>query len=87
MKSYNKSALRGEKYDDKDWQADMHAAGVFIPDDLLYTPDGPMYAMQKIREQNVNSFMKHDGLNEKEAQMKADDMYKTAMSSYKGLLR
>ena len=86
MKSYNKGALRGEKYDDKDWQADLNEAGVFIPDDLLYTSQGPMYAMQKIREQNVNSFMKHEGLDETAAQKKADEMYRMAVDSYKGLL-
>jgi len=82
MKSYNKDALRGLPVDDKDWQADMAKVGITIPDDLLYSPEGPRHAMQVIRERNVQDQMTALGLDEGEARKKVEPMYKAAVQEY-----
>lgn len=86
-KSYNKDALRGLPVDDKQWQADMMEAGIVVPDDLLYSPDGPRYAMKQIREINVKEQMDKLGLPEKEARKKVEPLYKAAITGYDALMK
>jgi len=85
MKSYNKDALRGLPVDDKDWQADMAKVGIIIPDDMLYSPKGPKYAMEQIRERNVQDQINGLGISEKEARRKVEPLYKAAMQGYEDL--
>ena len=54
MKSYNVQALRGHDYDDHTFQADMRDAGIFIPDELLYTPRLGPYVIEEVHKQAVN---------------------------------
>ena len=87
-KSYNKDALRGAEVDDKDWQADVYeATGIMIPDEYLYTPKGPRFFMKEARKKNINDLQERFGMTEKEAMMKAEPMYKTAMQGYDKLLK
>jgi len=85
-KSYNKNALRGYGYDDKEWQADMEEVGVFIPDDLLYTKEGPEFAMKHFRKTNEEGYLK-EGMSPKQAMKNANDNYAAAMDGYKRLLK
>lgn len=86
-KSYNKDALRGMPMDDKQWQEDMREVGVDIPDDLLYKPAGPRYAMKVIRDMNEQALMEREGLTKPEARKKAMPMYKAATEQYEKLLK
>ena len=54
MKSYNVQALRGHDYDDHTFQADMRDAGIFIPDEVLYTPRLGPYVIEEVHKQAVN---------------------------------
>ena len=86
-KSYNKDALRGMPVDDKEWQADMAKVGIVIPDDMLYTPDGPRYALRQIRERNIQTQMQELGIDEKEARKQAEPLFKAAVQGYDKLLK
>jgi len=54
LKSYNVQALRGHDYDDHTFQADMRDAGIFIPDEVLYTPRLGPYVIEEIHKQAVS---------------------------------
>ena len=87
MKSYNKEALRGLDTDDKEWQGQMEEAGITVPDDKLYSPEGVRHAMREIKTRNINYMTNRLGLSEKEAKEKAEAIYKTAMKSYDKMLK
>ena len=54
LKSYNVQALRGHKYDDHTFQADMREVGVYVPDELLYTKELGPYVINEIYKQSVS---------------------------------
>jgi len=85
QKSYNKSALRGYDYDDKEWQADMAEIEVFIPDSLLYTKEGPEFVMKHYRKTNEEGYLK-TGMAPSEASITANRDYATARKGYTDLL-
>ena len=84
-RSYNKSALRGYDYDDKEFQADMEKVGVFIPDNLLYTPKGPEFVINHFRGTNEEGYLQQ-GMEPKEARSTASKAHAAAMTGYKELL-
>ena len=87
MKSYNKNALRGEDYDDHEWQADMAKyAGVDIPDELLYTFYGPVYVMNEMHKQNIEHYMKDEGMSKEDAEIKSADLVRDTYLDYKMLV-
>ena len=53
MKSYNTRSLRGEDYDDLEFQRDMSNTGVVIPDSLLFKPEMNDYVIDQVRKQNI----------------------------------
>ena len=82
MKSYNKNALRGEDYSDKEWQADMAKyAGVDIPDELLYTFNGPVYVMNEMHKQNIEGYMKK-GMSKDQAELRSADLIQDSYAEY-----
>ena len=85
-KSYNKEALRGGNVDDKEWQADMFKLGVQVPDDLLYTPDGPRFALAEIKKMNRDHYLS-EGLTESVAEKSATGMYNRGLKDYENLLK
>ena len=87
MKSYNKRALRGNDYNDAQWQQDMMEMGVYVPDDMLYTPEGPKYVMRRFYEQNKKDYMAQAGMSAKEAEETAMGEFKAAMQDYERLLK
>jgi hypothetical protein len=54
LKSYNVQALRGHDYDDHTFQAEMREAGIFVPDEVLYTSRLGPYVMEEVYKQAVN---------------------------------
>ena len=87
MKSYNKAALRGSNYDDAQWQQDMIKAGIYIPDEMLYTPEGPKYVMRLMKEQNIRDNIEKGGMDFDAATKDADETYNAAMKSYDKLMK
>ena len=87
MKSYNKKALRGNDYNDAQWQKDMMDVGIYVPDDMLYTPEGPKYVMRRFYEQNKKDMMAKGGLSEKDAEAEAKSLYDAALQDYAKLMR
>ena len=85
-KSYNKNALRGYDYDDKDWQRDMAEVNVHIPDGLLYTKEGPEFVMKHYRKTNEQGYLK-EGMDPSEASITANRDYNAAMKGYHDLLK
>jgi hypothetical protein len=85
-KSYNKSALRGYAYDDKEFQIDMEELGVSIPNNLLYTPKGPEFVMNHYRDTNEQGYLRQ-GMEPAEAKITANKVYSAAMTGYKDLLK
>jgi hypothetical protein len=85
-KSYNKNALRGYDYDDKEFQADMAEVGVMIPDALLYTKEGPEFAIKHFKKSNEQGYL-NEGMSPRMAQKTANNYYTDAMNSYKNLLK
>ena len=86
-KSYNLSALRGENYNDEQWQADLaEAEGIVVPTQYLYTPKAPEYAMEQMRMVNFNDFLA-DGLDQDAAMKKADGLKEAAMKNFKTLMK
>jgi hypothetical protein len=53
MKSYNTRALRGEEYNDVEFQSDMRGSNVNIPDSLLFKPEMNDYVLNEMRKQNI----------------------------------
>ena len=87
MKSYNLQALRGEDYCDKEWQKDFHeATGVLIPEELLYTPAGPVFAMKELMKQTVKEYMTRYKEPESTAKEKAQYHHDAALKNYLFLL-
>jgi len=93
MKSYNVQALRGHKYDDKEFQADMRETGVDIPDKLLYTPDLGPYVINQIYNQNKTGLPEIENTETgqlytaDEATKVADGTRKSALDMYSSLLK
>ena len=86
-KSYNLSALRGESYNDEQWQADLaEAEGIFVPTEYLYSPKGPEYAMEQMKMVNFRDYLA-DGLDEKAAMKKAEGNKEAAMKNFKALMK
>ena len=85
MRSYNKSALRGYAYSDKEFQEDMEKVGVFIPEELLFTPKGPEYVIKHFRDSNELGYI-NEGMSAEDAKKSATEVYNTAMKGYKDLL-
>lgn len=87
-KSFNKEALRGNNYDDLQWQKDFaDATGIVIPDKYLYTSAGPKYAINKMYEQNIIDFMQHEDLTESQAKRKANVRKTAALNDLKELIK
>jgi hypothetical protein len=55
-KSYNTLALKGLDYSDDEFQADMKASGIAIPDELLYTSDLNNFVVNEMYKQNLDKF-------------------------------
>jgi len=92
MKSYNIQALRGNKYDDREFQADMAGAGIDIPDSLLYTPNLGPYVINQVHQQTMNnaaSVMNPETgqpFTPDEAKAMADEHRASALKNYSKLL-
>jgi len=54
MKSYNTRALRGENYNDVEFQRDMRGSNVNIPDSLLFKPEMNKFVLGEIRKQTIH---------------------------------
>ena len=54
MKSYNVQALRGNDYDDRQFQKDMEGTGINIPDSLLYKPELGPYVINQVHQQSLS---------------------------------
>jgi rhamnose utilization protein RhaD (predicted bifunctional aldolase and dehydrogenase) len=87
MKSYNKDALRGKDIDDKEWQLRMAESGISIPDELLYTKEGPRYVIKEIRKMNEVELTKQLVGNVSLAKSRAKEMHDAALSHYEELLK
>ena len=86
-KSYNKAALRGENYDDIQWQQDFaEATGIVVPDEYLFTPNAPKYAIDAMYEQNKRDFVEKMGLSPKDAEKRAMANKKAALKSLSELM-
>ncbi len=93
MKSYNVQALRGHKYDDKEFQSEMKEVGVDIPDGLLYTPELGPYVINQIHNQNKTGLPELENpetgqlYTTDEATKVADTSRKSALDMYNTLLK
>lgn len=86
-KSYNLAALRGESYNDEQWQADLaETEGIVVPTEYLYTPKGPEYAMEQMRMVNYQDYLA-DGMDQATAMKKADGLKEAAMKNFKSLMK
>jgi hypothetical protein len=93
MKSYNVQALRGHKYDDKEFQSEMKEVGVDIPDKLLYTPELGPYVINQIHNQTKTGLPEIENpetgqlYTADEATKVADTNRKSALDMYNTLLK
>jgi len=86
-KSFNKAALRGEAYDDLQWQKDFaESTGIVIPEQYLFSVKGPKYAIDMMYEQNKQDYIQRDGLSEKAAHGQANASRTAALADLKRLL-
>jgi len=86
QKSYNKDALRGYDMDDKEWQKDLADIGLNLPNNLLYTREGPEWVMSEIRKNSEQEYLK-SGLSPKLAKSKSAKNYNAAKNNYNELLK
>ena len=86
QKSYNKDALRGYDMDDKEWQEDLADIGINLPDNLLYSREGPEWVMRQILASNEAGYIEQ-GLDPKKAKHKAMANYNEAKGNYNQLLK
>lgn len=81
MKSYNTRALRGEDYDDVEFQRDMRGSNIHIPDSLLFKREMNDYVLNEIRKQTIthmtNDVNPHSNkpYSEEEAIAEANKLY------------
>ena len=54
MKSYNTRALRGENYNDVEFQRDMRGSNVNIPDSLLFKPEMNKFVLGEILKKTIH---------------------------------
>lgn len=92
MKSYNVQALRGNPYDDREFQADMSEIGINIPDSLLYKKEIGPYVINEIYKQNLSGLTgvknPNTGFNytQEEATKAADEYRQDALKLYNSLI-
>lgn len=91
MKSYNVQALRGNPYDDKEFQEDMREVGINIPDNLLYKKEIGPYVINEIHKQNLSGLTQVKNVNtgfnytQEEAAKAADEYRSDALKLYNSL--
>jgi len=92
LKSYNVQALRGNQYDDKEFQSDMKESGINIPDNLLYRKEIGPFVINEIHKQNIAGLPKTKnpatGMNytQEEAVEFADKNRSDALKLYNSML-
>ena len=92
MKSYNLQALRGNPYDDREFQSDMKEVGINIPDSLLYKKELGPFVINEIHKQNLSGLTEvknpNTGFNytQEEAAKAADEYRSDALKLYNSLI-